>query len=184
LLNPPEFDRQLELYQIAYAREEQASLPSAAQDLWGTKDDPAQFQRLRAEAVSKVKGRQLTLLGLHLTGVLQSLRPKWNSAGWPFRLLDALRMLALPLAVLVLLWRRQWWFVAFFVVWAGYALLPPGPVGAWRFRGLIEPFISWTLAAALTSVAQRLPRQMTSLDLTAKEVQKSLGKFGKARRFS
>jgi hypothetical protein len=184
LLAPPEFDRQLELYQIAYAREEQVGVESAAQDLWFTKDDPALFQQFRAEAIRKVEGRWHILLGIHLTGVLQSLRPKWNSVGWPFRLLDALRVLALPLAVLVLLWRRQWWFVAFFVIWAGYALLPPGPVGAWRFRGLIEPFISWTLAAALTSVAQRLPRQMTSLDLTAKEVQKSLGKFGKARRFS
>jgi hypothetical protein len=184
LLNPPEFDRQLERYQRSYACEEQVTLNSAAQDLWFTKDDPALFQQFRAEAIRKVEGRWHILLGIHLTGVLQSLRPKWNSVGWPFRLLDALRVLALPLAVLVLLWRRQWWFVAFFVIWAGYALLPPGPVGAWRFRGLIEPFISWTLAAALTSVAQRLPRQMTSLDLTAKEVQKSLGKFGKARRFS
>ncbi|MBL8204152.1 MAG: glycosyltransferase family 39 protein [Blastocatellia bacterium] len=163
LLNPPEFDQQLELHQIAYAREAQASLNSPAQDLWFTKDNPALFRTLQAEAIQKLEGRWPTLIAIHLTGVFQSLRPRWNSVGWFFRVLDGSRMLLLPLAVGVLLWRRQWWFLTFFVVWAVYALLPPGPVGAWRFRSLIEPFISLTLASSLMIAFQWVQQQKPRL---------------------
>jgi hypothetical protein len=160
LLDPPEFDRQLELYQLAYTVEEQTSWRSSATDLWLTKDDPALIQTLRAEAVQKTKEHLPLLLGIHLTGVGQSLRPMWNSVGWFFRTLDGVRMLLLPLAVWVILWRRQWWLVAFFAVWSAYALLPPGPVGAWRFRSLIEPFVSLILASALL-LAMQWTRQHT-----------------------
>lgn len=163
LLNPPEFDRQLEHYQLSYASEEQTSLISPATDLWFTKDNPALVRTFRAEAMKKVAGKWPLLLGIHLTGALQSLRPKWNSVGWFFRILDGVRMALLPLGIGVLLWRRQWWFLAFFTVWAAYALLPPGPVGAWRFRSLIEPFISLTLASALVMVAQWTQQYATGL---------------------
>ncbi len=156
LVNPPEFDRQLGVYQIAYASEEQTAWRSSAQDLWPTKDDPALVRALRAEAVEKTKGRLPLLTGIHLTGALQALRPMWNSVGWFFRALDGLRMLLLPLAVLMFLWQRKWWWLAFFAVWSAYALLPPGPVGAWRFRSLLEPFISLTLASALRLPVQRV----------------------------
>jgi hypothetical protein len=165
LLNPPEFDRQLELYQIAYAREEQLTRPSLERDLWFSKDDPALIQAFRAEAVEKMKGRLPLLIGIHLTGVLQSLRPRWNSAGWFLRVLDGLRILLLPIALLLLWWRRQWWWLAFFTVWLVYALLPPGPVGAWRFRSLLEPFISLTLASTWLLVAQRIRSSATASPL-------------------
>ena len=164
LLSPPEFDRQLELEQIAYASEAQISLPSSAQDLWFTKDDPTQFRALRAEAIKKLEGKWPIIFGIHFTGALQSLRPKWNSVGWFFRVLDGLRMSLLPLAIVLLLWRRQWWLLAFFAVWAGYALLPPGPVGAWRFRSLIEPFICLTLSSALMIVVQEVLRYATAIN--------------------
>ncbi|HEX4945523.1 MAG TPA: hypothetical protein VFZ34_02515 [Blastocatellia bacterium] len=165
LLNPPEFDRQLELYQLSYACEEQTTVRSSARDLWFSKDDPALVRALRAEAVQRLQGQLPLLAGIHVTGVVQSLRPKWNSAGWFFRLLDGARMLLLPMAVLVLLWQRQWWFLTFFAVWSAYALLPPGPVGAWRFRALIEPFISLTLALALLQSAQWLKQHVIDLML-------------------
>ena len=164
LLNPPEFDRQLELAQIAYASEAQTNLPAPARDLWFTKDDPTQFRTLRAEAIKKLEGKWPIIFGIHLTGALQSLRPKWNSVGWFFRVLDGLRMLLLPLAVALLLWRRQWWLLAFFAVWAGYALLPPGPVGAWRFRSLIEPFICLTLSSALLIIVQEVLQYATAIN--------------------
>lgn len=169
LLNPPEFDRQLELHQISYAVEEQTTWHPPARDLWFTKDDPALIRAFRAEALQKMQGRLPLLIGIHATGALQSLRPRWNSVGWFFRILDALRMLLLVMGVSALLWQRQWWFLAFFGVWAAYALLPPGPVGAWRFRSLIEPFISLTLAAGLVIVAQWIRQQAigTLLNLEA-----------------
>ena len=154
LLQPPVFDQEMEMYQRSYTCEEQISVRARAQDLWFTKDDPALIRALRAEAVEKVKDHYPLLLGIHLTGVVQSLRPRWNSAGWFFRVLDGLRIGLLPLALVVLGWRRQWWWLTLFVVWATYALLPPGPAGTWRFRALLEPFISLTLAIALWQVMQ------------------------------
>ena len=165
LLNPPKFDRQLEFYQIAYASEEQTTRHSLARDLWFSKDDPALIRAFRAEAVEKTKGRLPLLIGIHLTGVLQSLRPRWNSVGWFLRILDGLRILLLPIALLLLLRQRQWWWLAFFTVWLVYALLPPGPVGSWRFRSLLEPFISLTLAFAWMIVAQRRRSSTTTLPL-------------------
>lgn len=164
LLNPPEFDRQMEQAQIEYARETQIGLSSSARDLWFTKDDPTQFRALRAEAIKKLEGQWPMLFGIHLTGALQSLRPKWNSVGWFFRVLDGLRMSLLPLAIVLLVWRRQWWFLAFFAIWAAYALLPPGPVGAWRFRSLIEPFICLTLSSALMIVAREVLQYAATLN--------------------
>jgi hypothetical protein len=154
LLHPSAFDRELELHQQSYACEEQISVHSSAPDLWFTKDDPTLIRALRAEAIKKMEGHYPLLFVIHLTGVLQGLRPRWNSAGWFFRVLDGLRILLLPLMLGVLLWQRQWWWLAFFLVWSVYALLPPGPAGTWRFRALLEPFVSLMLAGASVLTAQ------------------------------
>ena len=149
VLNPPEFDRQFAMQEKAIAHQV-AALTPPPDNLWFMQDDPRAIQETGAKAGALVQGRWPTLLGIHLIGVLQSLRPVWNSADVLNRVLDALRMLLLPVAVWWLVRRRQWWLLGLLLVWTTYALLPPGPVGAWRFRSLAEPVFSLTLATALS----------------------------------
>jgi hypothetical protein len=149
LLQPKEFDRLGLEHQKAYAQELFPTANPAPQDLWFTMDDPATIRRLRADAGFHARGRMLDLIGIHLTGAFQAMRPKWASANWPTRLLDLLRLLPLPFAIVVLLRKRQWWLLALFSVWTLYAVLPPGPVAFWRFRSLVEPLICLVLASAV-----------------------------------
>jgi hypothetical protein len=148
LLNPPEYDRLLEQRQREIAREVGFDVDPRPESLWFTMDDPELMRRLGGRARALVAGRELTLVGVHLVGALQTLRPRWNSAGAVSRLLDALRVLLLPVAAALLVRRRQWWLLSLVAAWTAYAVLPPGPVGAWRFRSLAEPMFSLMLAAA------------------------------------
>ncbi len=163
VLNPPEYDRLFAVHQTAIAHELLPTQNPPPDNLWFTKDDPAAIHAIGARAHALVVGRTGTLMGIHLVGILQSLRPKWNSAGLLNRWLDGLRLALLPLAVWLLLKRREWWWLALLLVWTAYALLPPGPVSAWRFRSLAEPIFSLTLAAALAPMLGNLwalrPRQ-------------------------
>jgi hypothetical protein len=150
LLQPKEFDRLGLEQQRGYARELYHYLSPAPQDLWFTMDDPASIRRLSANARQQAQGRLGSLVFIHLTGALQTLRPKWSSASWMTRLLELLRLLPLPLAALVLAWKRQWWLLALFSGWTLYVVLAPGPCAFWRFRSLIEPLISLALAGAFS----------------------------------
>lgn len=148
LTQPKEFDRLgLEL-QRGYARELYNFVTPAPEDLWFTMDDPASIRRLSADANRQTQGRLTELAFIHFAGALQTLRPKWSSASWATRLLELFRLLLLPCAALVLAWKRQWWLLALFSVWTLYVVLAPGPCAFWRFRSLIEPLISLSLAGA------------------------------------
>jgi hypothetical protein len=157
LLEPKEYDRLGLEYQQAYARELFPTLQPAPRNLWFTMDDPAQIRRLRAHAAEQAQGRLLDLIGIHVTGALQALRPKWASANLLTRLLELLRLLPLPFAALVLIGKRQWLLLAFFSVWTLYVVLAPGPVAFWRFRSLVEPFICLVLASALVLLRAGAP---------------------------
>lgn len=154
LLNPPEFDRQFTVNEKAIAHQIVAAVPPP-DNLWFMQDDPHAIQVTGVKAGALVDGRWPTILGIHLVGVAQTMRPVWNSAHTINRVLDALRILLLPIAVWLLVKRKQWWLLSLLLVWTAYAVLPPGPVAAWRFRSLAEPIFSLTLAAALTSVQSK-----------------------------
>jgi hypothetical protein len=158
---PKEFDRLGLEHQKAYARELFPAANPVPQDLWFTMDDPASIRRIRADAALQARGRLLDLIGIHLTGALQTMRPKWASAGLPTRFLELLRLLLLPLAALVLCWKRQWWLLALFGVWTLYVVLAPGPCAFWRFRSLIEPVISLVLASAGMLLPTGVPLRKT-----------------------
>ncbi len=158
VLNPPEYDRQFAVQEKAIAHQVVADVPPP-DNLWFMKDDLHAIQETGAKAGALIDGRGLTVLGIHLVGVVQSMRPVWNSANAINRALDALRILLLPLAIWLLAKRRQWWLLGLLLVWTAYALLPPGPVGAWRFRSLAEPVFSLTLAVALASMTSILSAQ-------------------------
>jgi len=113
-------------------------------------DDAPTIRRLSDAATVRTQGRLSTMIGIHLIGALQTIRPKWNSSGPVSRLLDMLRLSLLLIATLMLVWKRQWWLLAFFGAWTLYALILPGPVGSWRFRSLADPVFSLGIAAALT----------------------------------
>jgi hypothetical protein len=169
VLNPPEYDRLFAVNETAIARELLPAQNPPPENLWFTKDDPAAIKTIGARATALVEGRTWTLAGIHLVGVLQSLRPKWNSAGTLNRLLDTLRVMLLPVALWLLVQRKQWWWLAMVVVWTAYALLPPGPVSAWRFRSLAEPIFSLVLAMAfppalsgIWSQAKRMKRALAT----------------------
>jgi hypothetical protein len=148
LLQPQEFDRLILESQRAYAQELFPALNPAPQDLWFTMDDPASIRRIRANATLQTQGRLVDLIGIHLTGALQTMRPKWASANLPTRVLELLRLLLLPLAALALLWKRQWWLLMLFSAWTLYVVLAPGPCAFWRFRSLVEPVTSLVFAVA------------------------------------
>lgn len=148
LLNPPEYDRLLEAAQRRITREVCYDSEPMPESLWFTMDNPELIRRIGGRAKAITAGRLPTIIGVHAVGAVQTLRPRWNSAAAINRILDALRVLLLPLAVVLLARRRQWWLWTFVMMWTAYAILPPGPVGAWRFRSLAEPLFSLTLAAA------------------------------------
>jgi hypothetical protein len=148
VLNPPEYDRLFAVNETAIAHELLPERNPPPENLWFTQDDPTAIRTIGARATALVEGRKWTLMGIHLVGILQSLRPKWNSAGTLNRMLDVLRIALLPLALCLLVKRRQGWWLALLLVWTAYALLPPGPVSAWRFRSLAEPIFSLVLATA------------------------------------
>lgn len=164
VLNPPEYDRLFAVNETAIARELLPDRNPPPENLWFTQDDPTAIQTIGAQATALVAGRKWTLIGIHLVGVLQSLRPKWNSAGTLNRMLDALRILLLPIALCLLIKRKQWWWLALLLVWTAYALLPPGPVSAWRFRSLAEPLFSLVLATALAPVLRGMGAQFPRLN--------------------
>lgn len=155
LLRPKEFDRLSEEHQKTYARELYPEANPAPQDLWFTKDDPASIRRIRADAALKTQGRLADLIVIHLTGAIQTMRPKWASANLPTKLLELLRLSLIPIALTVLIRRRYWRLLALFGVWTLYIALPPGPCAYWRFRTLAEPIISLTLASALALIFSR-----------------------------
>ncbi len=165
LAQPKEYDRLGLEHQKAYAQELFPAANPVPQDLWFTMDNPAQIRRIRADAARQTQGRLLDLLGIHLTGALQAMRPKWASASLPTRWLELLRLLPLPFAALVLLWKRQWWLLALFGVWTFYVVLAPGPCAFWRFRSLIEPVISLVLASAVMLL--RAGVQLTKTEKTS-----------------
>ena len=152
VFNPKEYDRLIEVYEKEFIEENFAGAQPMPKDLWFTMDDAPTIRRLSAAAAVRTQGRLSTLIGIHLIGALQTIRPKWNSSGTASRLLDLLRLSLLMIATLMLVWKRQWWLLAFFGVWTLYALLLPGPVGSWRFRSLAEPVFSLGIAGALTSI--------------------------------
>jgi hypothetical protein len=154
-LNPPEYDRLLEAAQRKITREVCYDIEPPPESLWFTMDNPELIRRIGGRARAITAGRLPTIIGIHAVGALQTLRPRWNSAAAINRILDALRVLLLPLAVVLLARRRQWWLLTFVMVWTAYAILPPGPVGAWRFRSLAEPLFSLTLAAAFAPLGIR-----------------------------
>ena len=172
VLNPPEFDRQFAIHEKAIAQQIVATVPPP-DNLWFMQDDPRAILETGAKAGALVDGRWRTILGIHLVGVVQTMRPVWNSADALNRMLDALRILLLPVAVWLLVKRRQWWLLSLLLVWTAYAVLPPGPVGAWRFRALAEPIFSLTLATALTSVKSKQFAQQSALNYAGGEIASS-----------
>jgi hypothetical protein len=161
LFDPPRYDRLLDEAQRGIAGEAAFDIEPRPESLWFTMDDPELIRRVGGRAKAMVEGRALTLVGIHTVGALQTLRPRWNSAGAINRLLDALRLMLLPVAAALLLRRREWWLVLFAACWAAYAVLPPGPVGAWRFRSLAEPVFSLALAAAFAPALWRVPGEVS-----------------------
>ncbi|MDQ3817336.1 MAG: hypothetical protein M3362_06555 [Acidobacteriota bacterium] len=125
--------------------------------LWSTIDDPATVRWLRAEADEKLKGRLPAILGVHLVGALQTLRPipPWGLTGWPGTLIDSLRLLLLPIAFVLLARRRQWWLLAFCSAWFAYTVFLPGVCGIWRYRVMAEPAITHALAFAFSPLIMR-----------------------------
>jgi hypothetical protein len=160
LFDPPGYDRLLEEKQREIAREVAFDVEPRPESLWFTMDDPELIRRVGGRAKAMVEGRAFTLVGVHVVGALQTLRPRWNSAGAVNRLLDGFRLLLLPVAMALLLRRREWWLVLFAACWTAYAILPPGPVGAWRFRSLAEPVFSLVLAGAFAPVLLRLSGEL------------------------
>jgi hypothetical protein len=159
LLSPRQAERVRRIHQAVFEREAFSRSTSKWENLWETRDDPSSVRRLRAQADQQLQGRQLTIAGTHLIGAIQVLRPipPWTQGGPLLTLLDAVRLLLVPIVMVVLVWRRQWWLLAFVCVWASYALLLPGVCGVWRFRCMAEPPLTLALAAALSPLLTRWP---------------------------
>jgi len=150
VFKPKEYDQLIEHYEKGFIEEAFPGTQPKPKDLWFTMDDAQTIRQLDAIAAERTKGRLSTLIGIHLVGALQTIRPKWNSSGIATRLLDVFRLSLLMVATAILVWKRQWWLLAFFGTWILYALILPGPVGSWRFRSMAEPVLSVGIAAALT----------------------------------
>ncbi|HYE72048.1 MAG TPA: hypothetical protein VEF04_01905, partial [Blastocatellia bacterium] len=65
-------------------------------------------------------------------------------------------------AMVILIWRREWWLLSFALAWTAYAILPPGPVGAWRFRILAEPIFSLIFSISLNHLIEVSKKRVVS----------------------
>ncbi|HXG68174.1 MAG TPA: hypothetical protein VNO70_23965 [Blastocatellia bacterium] len=154
IFNPREAERIRQVYEKDFVQEVFARSGAIPPDLWTTIDDPYAIHRLKAEADLQLQDRLPARIGIHLVGALQILRPISPSApgGVIATIVDGLRLLLLPVALMVLARRQQWWLLSLFAVWFSYTLFLPGVNGIWRFRSMAEPILSLVLAAGATGL--------------------------------
>jgi hypothetical protein len=81
---------------------------------------------------------------------------RWPRGGWLMTVLDCGRLIILVSAVMILLYRREWFLIGGILVWTAYALLLPGVCGLWRFRAVAEPVWTITVAAAWMCFPKKL----------------------------
>jgi hypothetical protein len=169
MLNPEELGRHFLKHEKSVTRELMPEKCPPHTNLWFSSEDPTAIRKISQRAADYVAGRETTIIGIHIFGILGSMRPQWNSAGVLNRFLDALRIAMLPIAVWLLWKRREWWWMALLFIWTAFMLLPPGPVSCWRFRAPVEPIISMVLAVALAPVCSGLFGRLKARSGSCKE---------------
>jgi hypothetical protein len=159
VLHPREAERIREEHEKAFIEEVSRQSGPLPRGLWSTIEDPHLTHSLRSRADVRLRGRILSVIGTHVVGALQSLRPMppWALGGLAATLLDGLRLTLAPVAIVILVRRHQWWLLMFLGAWIAYALLLPGVCGVWRYRSLAEPALTMLLAVASAPVVERWP---------------------------
>jgi hypothetical protein len=145
-----------ETFQSVFAAEMRAQNPTVPLNLYADWERMATVQFLRAEADRQLHGRLLARVYTHLIGAIQTIRPvlRWPRGGWAMTMLDCARLAILIGALVVLIYRREWWLSAFLLTWTAYGLLLPGVAGLWRFRSMAEPAWALAVTAACVQLAQ------------------------------
>ncbi|MBX3279259.1 MAG: hypothetical protein KF868_14750 [Acidobacteria bacterium] len=158
--DPRAAERIRQEHEQAFIEGEFAYVQEKPANLFQTTGDPALMLRLRTSAMSVLRDRIPTVIGTHMVGALQVLRPlpPWSPLGAAGSILDALRLLLIAASAVLLMRRREWWMLAFFTVATAYAILLPGVCGVWRFRSAAEPVLAMAAGAALAPYLHRVWR--------------------------
>lgn len=133
------------------------SCPIKPSNLWETTTDLTTVKWLRSEAEQQLRGKILTIVGTHLIGALQVIRPipPKVPGGMFSTILDSSRILLLSIAIISLIIRHKYGVLAVLIMLILFALLLPGVCGVWRFRSMAEPAISLLLGIGLATLLQR-----------------------------
>lgn len=125
--------------------------------IFSIQNDPDAVRWLASEARARLSGRTASVLGTHVVGMLQVLRPlpPDESGGVLFSLLDGVRVLGCAVVVVLLARSRQWWLLSFLGLWVLLGLLMPGVCGVWRFRSFCEPAIALAYGITMAPLALR-----------------------------